>query len=305
MKILIVGAGAIGSLFGALLSQKNEVVLLGRSPHVDIIQRNGLQISGKTTMHCNITALDSVQKISFVPDVILLTVKSYDTETAIKEVHHLIHNDTIVISLQNGLDNIETIERIAKKSQILAGVTTHGVTFLKPGEIIHTGSGRALLGDLTCTNSQRLVMIVKMFNEAGIVTQASNDIIRELWVKAIINSSINPITAFFQCKNGYLLHNIILEKIVEQVCEESTSVALKEGIQVIATEMIRRTKEVIRETADNYSSMVQSIQQRKKTEIDSINGRLIILGKNHGLKMPLNKILVDLVCSVTNTNILH
>jgi len=304
MKILIVGAGAIGSLFGALLSQKNDVILLGRSPHVNAIERKGLQISGKTTMHCNIHAVDSVEKISLIPDIILLTVKSYDTGTAMKQVQHLVHDNTTVISLQNGLDNIEKIERIIKKQQILAGVTTHGVMFSKPGEIIHTGKGRTLLGELTGTPSKRLDNIVQMFNAAGIVTQASDDIIRELWVKAIINSSINPITAFFQCKNGYLLQNMILEKIVEYICEESTGVASKKGIPVISEDMIRRTKEVLTETAENYSSMAQSIQQGKKTEIDSINGYFIRMGTRHGLEMPLNKILVDLVCSLTNPSIL-
>jgi 2-dehydropantoate 2-reductase len=144
-----------------------------------------------------------------------------------------------------------------------------------------------------------------MFNDAGIETKASDHIIKELWVKAIINSSINPITAFFQCKNGYLLKNIILEHIVKQVCEESTRVALKERISLTSTEMIRRTKEVIRETADNYSSMAQSIQQGKRTEIDSINGYLIMAGKHQGMETPLNSILVDLVRSVTHERILH
>lgn len=264
MKILIVGAGAIGSLFGAFLSQENNVILLGRSPHINAIEQKGLRISGKTTMHCQIPAVDSVKKISVIPDIILLTVKSYDTDRAMRQVRHLIHDDTVVVSLQNGLDNIEKIERIIEKQQILAGVTTHGVIFSKPGEIIHTGKGHILLGELTRTHSQRLDSIVHLFNATGIETKASDDIIRELWVKAIINSSINPITAFFQCKNGYLLQNAILEKIVERVCEESTNIASKAGIAVNSTEMIHRTKEVIRETAANYSSMAQSIQQGKK-----------------------------------------
>lgn len=305
MKILIVGAGAIGSLFGAFLSQKNEVILLGRSPHIRAITRNGLYVHGKTTMLCRIPAIDSTEKISTVPDVILLTVKSFDTDLAMKQVRHIIHDGTLVISLQNGLDNIEKIERIINRQQLLAGVTTQGVIFSKPGEIIHTGKGITLLGELTCTHTQQLDRIVQLFNDAGIETQASNHIIRDLWVKAIINSSINPITAFFQCKNGYLLQNVILEKIVERVCEESTYVAVKAGMTINSNDMIRRIKEVIRETADNYSSMAQSVQQGKRTEIDSINGYLIMTGKHNGIETPLNSILVGLVRSLTNERILH
>jgi len=299
MKILVLGAGAIGSLFGAYLSKTNDVVLLGRSAHVSAIEQQGLQISGKTTMHCRLPAVDTVQKISEPPDIILLTVKSYDTESAMEQIRHLIHDKTIVISLQNGLGNIETMKRIIQNHQILAGVTTHGVIFSKPGEIIHTGKGHTLLGELTGTRSPRLQKVVKVFNAAGIETDASDNIIRELWVKAIINSSINPITAFFQCKNGYLLQNIILENIVEQVCEESTGVAVKAGMPVKSDEMMRRTKEVIRKTTENYSSMAQSVQQGKKTEIDAINGYILATGKREGTKTPLNSILVNLLYSIT------
>jgi len=305
MKILVMGSGAIGSLFGAYLSKTNDVVLLGRSHHVRAIEQHGLRVRGKTIMRCRLHAVDAIEKVPDLPDLVLLTVKSYDTETAVKQLHTLIHDETLVISLQNGLGNVETMERIIPQRHILAGVTTHGVIFSKPGEIIHTGRGHTLLGELTGDRSPRLQTIVDLFNLAGIETVASEDIIRELWVKAIINSSINPITAFFQCKNGYLLQNAILEKIVEHVCKESTQVASTKGISVEPKEMIRRTKDVIRETSENYSSMAQSIQQGKRTEIDAINGYLLAAGKRQGMQTPLNSILVELIHSSTNVHAFH
>jgi 2-dehydropantoate 2-reductase len=295
MKILVVGAGAIGSLFGAFLSRTNEVVLLGRRPHVDMIEQQGLRISGKTTMRCRVPAVDAVKKIGFSPDIILLTVKSYDTASAVKQIQPFVRPETLVISLQNGLGNVEAMERYLQQHQILAGVTTHGVLFSKPGEIVHTGKGQTLLGELTCAQSPRLSSIVDVFNASGIQTQASDNISRELWVKAIINSSINPITAFFQCKNGYLLQNAILEHVVERVCEESTCVASNAGLTLKPDEMIQKTKNVIRETAENFSSMAQSILQGKRTEIDAINGYLVKAGRQHGATTPLNALLTDLV----------
>jgi 2-dehydropantoate 2-reductase len=303
MKIFVMGAGAIGSLFGAYLSKTNNVVLLGRSAHARAVEQQGLRVNGKTTMHCRLHAVDAIEKLSDSPDMILLTVQSYDTETAMKQVRHLIHPDAIVISLQNGLGNIETMECMIPKQQIIAGVTTQGVIFSHPGEVIHTGQGRTLLGEIMGRQTTRIQTIVDLFNEAGIETQASNEIMKELWVKAIINSSINPITAFFQCKNGYLLQNAILERMVEQVCRESTLIAAKEGIGVEDEDMIQRTKQVIRETAENYSSMAQSIQQGKKTEIDSINGYFIRMGQHHGVPTPLNSMLGDLVESITSKRI--
>ena len=300
MKIVIVGAGAIGSLFGALLAKNNTVVLVGRAPHITVIQHNGLIINGKTHLHVKLSAVESVKDTPMSPDLILLTVKSYDTETAIKQTVPLIRDETLVVSLQNGLDNIEKMEHVVDQGCIIAGVTTHGAIFSNPGVIRHTGKGKTILGELDGTRSKRLEDIVRLFNEAGIETQLSDDVVKEIWAKAIINSSINPLTAFFNCKNGYLLENPLLQKIVEAISEESTNIAQAEGLRLTAPDMIQRTKEVIRDTASNYSSMLQSVQQRKKTEIHSMNGKLVTIGKQHRMDTTLNKILVELVTSLAD-----
>jgi 2-dehydropantoate 2-reductase len=300
MNIVIVGAGAIGSLFGALLAKNNSVVLVGRAPHITAIQHNGLNINGKTHLHVKLSAVESVKDIPISPNLILLSVKSYDTETAIKHTVPLIQDETVVVSLQNGLNNIEKIKHIVDKDCIVGGVTTHGAIFSNPGVIKHTGKGKTILGELDGIRSKRLENIVRIFNEAGIETQVSNDIVKEIWGKVIINSSINPLTAFFNCKNGYLLENPLLKKIVETISEESTNIAQAEGIKLTTPDMIQRTKEVIRDTASNYSSMLQSVQQRKKTEIDSMNGKLVTIGKQHRIDASLNKILVELVTSLTD-----
>jgi 2-dehydropantoate 2-reductase len=299
MNIVIIGAGAIGSLFGGLLSKNNTVVLVGRTSHTKAIQHDGLHITGKNHLHVKLSAVDSIKDMTIAPDLVLLTVKSYDTETAIRESLPLISKETIVLSLQNGLDNIEKVERVIQKNQILAGVTTHGALFSKPGVINHTGIGKTILGELNGALTTRLERLVWVFNEAGIVTSATSDIEKEIWAKAIINSSINPLTTFFQCRNGYLLENPVLDSIVESICQESTSIAQHIGIQLTTEDMIQRTKKVIMETAKNYSSMVQSIQQGKKTEIASINGVLATCGKQHGLMTPLNDILITLITSIT------
>ncbi|VVB61936.1 Pyrroline-5-carboxylate reductase [uncultured archaeon] len=300
MNIVIVGAGAIGSLFGALLSKKNTVVLVGRAPHISAIQHNGLNITGKTHLHVKLSAVESVKDVAISANLIILTVKSYDTETTIKQIVPQIQEETAIISLQNGLDNIEKMEHIFDKDRILAGVTTHGAIFSHPGVIRHTGKGKTILGAIDGSQSKQLKNIVHLFNEAGIEAQASDDIIKEIWAKAIINSSINPLTAFFNCKNGYLLENPLLEKSVEIICKESTCIAQAEGVPLTALDMIHRTKEVINNTSKNYSSMLQSIQQGKKTEIDSINGKLITIGRQHRIDTSLNKILVELVTSLTD-----
>lgn len=298
MNILIVGAGAIGSLVGALLSQRNTVVLVGRAPHITTIQHEGLTIKGKTQIHVSIPALETLEKISISPDLILITVKSYDTEAACRQILPFVHDDTMIMTLQNGLDNIEKIGQYIQKSHILAGVTMNGALISKPGEIQHTGKGETILGTADGRWSRQLETILSIFKDAGIQARISDDIGREIWMKAIINSSINPITAFLGCKNGYLLENPILKNIVEQVCLESTTIASSEGIPVSPTEMIEKTMRVIRDTAQNYSSMMQSVRQGKKTEIDSINGALMRTGIKHDIDVSLNKILMEVITSL-------
>jgi 2-dehydropantoate 2-reductase len=301
MNIVIVGAGAIGSLHGGLLAKKSKVVLVGRAPHITAIQKKGLTVKGKTRLSIKIPSVESTKDISIIPDLILLTVKTYDTETASKQILPIIHNQTMVLFLQNGLDNLEKIEQIIEKKHIIAGISTQGAIISKPGEIIHTGKGKTILGELDGHRSKRLKTLVCTFTEAGIETQISDDIVKEIWIKAIINSSINPLTAFFGCKNGYLLENLLLEKIVELVCTESTLIASSERIPVSSLKTIKKTKEVIRDTAQNYSSMLQSIQQGKKTEIDSINGKLIRIGTNHKIDTSLNRILTELITSISSS----
>jgi len=292
MKIVVLGAGAMGSLFGGLLSKKNDVTLVSRKTHVQTIKKNGLKITGKTKLKVNIVALDSISKIGFSPDLLILTVKSYDTEAAIKEAKSIIGNKTVVLSLQNGLDNIEKIYKTVDERNVVAGITTHGVFFSKPGVIKHTGIGETILGELNGKKTERIKQISDIFRSSGIETKISTDIFREIWIKAVVNSSINPLTTFFQCKNGYLLKNPILERIVEKICEESTRIANSAGIYISYDDTIKKTKEVVRITSENYSSMLQSIKKDGRTEIESINGKLVGLGKKNNVETLLNEALI-------------
>ncbi len=295
MNIVILGAGAIGSLFGALLFKKNNVLLVGRASHVHAIKTNGLSISGKTCLNVKIFAEESVEDIPFSVDLLIIAVKSYDTKSAIKQAKKIINDDTIVLSLQNGLDNVKEIEHVVDRRQIIAGVTTQGAFFSKLGYIVHTGVGKTILGEMDGENSERIKNVKDIFNQVGIKTVVSKNIIKEMWVKAIVNSSINPITAFFKCKNGYLLENPVLEKMVEKICEESTNVADVYGMNLSYLDMVQKTKEVIRDTSENYSSMLQSVKRGKKTEINSINGVLVDIGRSYNIEVSLNEIMVSLI----------
>lgn len=299
MNIIIMGAGAIGSVFGTLLSKENNITLIGRTPHVNYIKNQGLTIEGKTQLNVKIEAEDSIEKISTPPDLLILTVKSFDTKNAINQAIKIIDENTIILSLQNGLDNIDKIEEVVDQKQIIAGITTQGAFFSKPGTVRHTGKGITTLGELNAKKTSRINYIVNLFNQAGIETKISDDIIEEIWVKAIINSSINPLTTIFQCKNGQLLKNPILKKIVEKICKESTNITNSRDITISYKITIQKTKEVIKNTSENYSSMFQSLKKGKKTEIDSINGKFVEIGKRHSIDTQLNEVLIYFIKNIS------
>jgi 2-dehydropantoate 2-reductase len=295
MNIVIFGAGAIGSLFGGLLSKNNNVALVGRKDHVEAINKKNLKIRGLTKLNSKILAVENVRNIPFSPDIVIISVKSYDTTKATEIINNIVRKDTIVISLQNGLDNIEKLQNYIDRKQILVCITTHGAVFSKPGIINHTGIGKTTIGAVEYKSNKYAENIAKVLNDAGIKTTVSNKIIGDMWTKAVINSSINPLTAIFKCKNGYLLENPVLEKIVEKVCKESTDIANSYGYNLNYDEMIVKTYEVIRDTENNFSSMLQSIKQNKATEIDSINGILAASGDIKKVDNTLNKILIHCV----------
>jgi len=293
MNILVFGAGAIGSLFGGLLSKNNNVAFVGRRDHVNAINEEGLKIEGLTSINAKVSAVENIRDISFIPDIIIISVKSYDTEKAAKNIKKIVSKNTVVISLQNGLGNIEKIQRHVDKEQIVSCITTHGSIFLKPGCIKHTGIGNTIIGSVK--NNNYVKIISNLLNNSGIKTKISEDIFRDIWVKAIINSSINPLTSIFTCKNGYLLENPILENLVDKICEESTNVANTYGFILSKENMIKETKNVIKNTSENHSSMLQSLKAGKKTEINEINYNIIKVAVKHNIKTPLNLILLKLV----------
>lgn len=295
MNIVVLGAGAIGSLFGGLLSKENEVVLVGNKRHVQSINKKGLTIKGFTNKNLKIKAIDSIKKIDFIPDVIILSVKSFDTEKTIKTVKNNIGKNTFIVSLQNGLNNIEVLKKYFEEDKIIVCLTTHGVVFSKPGLIYHKGIGKTVLGGIKNDSDDFCKLLSSSFNQVGIPNSITEDVFRDMWIKAIVNSSINPITAYFNCKNGYLLKNPILKKFVQKLCKESTDVAISKGFNLCFDEMIDKTFEVIVDTSDNFSSMLQSVLNNKQTEINSINGIIIKMGEKNNLNTSLNKIFLHLL----------
>ena len=297
MRILIYGAGSMGSFVGGLLAQKFDVTLLGREPHVGVIPKLGLKITGINDMvvHPNSITAPSELPQDLQLDVIIVTVKSYDTPNIIPELEPIVNDDTLILSLQNGLDNEQQLQDAFNSNTIVGGVTCHGVTYLEPGHIYHAGTGETQIGVFKGDNTDRILKLSNMFNEVGIKTSVTENIEGELWAKVAVNASINPITAITGLKNGFLLKMPELTNLLEGTCQEVIEVAKAVKVKLPSCNILKKAKNVVRETAENKSSMLQDIERGKRTEIDSINGAVVKLGKDNGVPTPINQSLTTLV----------
>ena len=283
MKFIIFGAGAIGSLFGGLLSTKNDVLLVGRKEHIEAIGKRGLKIEGATEG----IFYPKIEWDGSKYDFVILATKAYDTGRAVDEISKRFGKIPI-ISIQNGLRNEDIIaEKIGSKN-VIGGVTNHGVTFIENGRIFHAGKGETIIGEITGEITERIKKICKAFNECGIETRISSEIKKEKWKKAIVNSAINGLTTVLKCRNGEIIKNEHTKYLIKKICMEGIEIADAEGIE-IGKEIVNKVEEVARNTSENISSMLQDVLSGKKTEVDEIIGEMVRRAKKHGINACINE----------------
>ncbi|MHC1595370.1 MAG: ketopantoate reductase family protein [Candidatus Syntropharchaeales archaeon] len=297
MKVVVMGAGALGSLFGGILaSSGEEVVLVGRERHVDAINKNGLKLSGLTDAVLDLKASVHLE----AADLILFTVKSYDTQEAASKL--IINDDTIILSLQNGLGNEERIQEVVGDHHVIGGITSHGALFIEPGHIKHTGIGNTVIGELDGAITERVLNIAKILSEAGIKTDVTDVIKQKIWEKLVVNVGINALTAITGVNNGKLLEIPALRELMHAASREAVEVGRKVGID-LDHDLIEEVEDVARKTAANRSSMLQDVSRGKRTEIDAINGAVVKIGAEVGIETPVNRILTLLVKGIEERGI--
>ena len=296
MKTVIMGAGAMGSLFGGLLTLSGEEVWLVDiwKDHINAVRSKGLTIEdrGKTqTIRVNATAdVTSVGKA----DLVLIFVKSYHTEKAVLDARVLRKKDTVFLSLQNGLGNEEAICKQVDQSKVILGVTNHGATLLAPGQIRHAGWGKTSIGELDGKITDRVNQMVQMFLKTGIETEVSLHIHNLVWEKLLINVGINALTALTGLKNGQLLDFPETLRLMESLVSEAVEVAQRKGIRMEGNP-IEKVKTIAEVTRENRSSMGQDFDHRRRTEIDVINGAVAREAERLGISVPFNQAITDLV----------
>jgi 2-dehydropantoate 2-reductase len=269
---------------------KNDVMLVTRSAHADAIRRDGLRITGRTALVARPAAVTQVPREP--PDVVFVTTKAHDTAAAIDALRAFWRRSTFV-TLQNGLGNAELLA--AKADRVVAGTTTHGVTFVRPGEVAHAGAGDTLVGPFAGTTRADAGRIADLLTDAGIATRAVDDPRPELWAKAVVNAAINPLTAVLRRPNGELVRHADLRGLMDRLAREGATAARAAGIDLDPDGIAAKAAEVASRTAENRSSMLQDVERGRPTEIEAITGALLRAAEARGLVLPYNDRVYALV----------
>ena len=326
MKILIFGPGGIGSVVGGFLARMgHEVTLLGRAWHLDAIRKNGLAITGiwgdyRIRAFDLFTNVDELKAADPEFELVILTVKSYDTEQAVSELLPFMKPATTLLSLQNGLGNIETIFKKVNAEQFLVGRIIFGVE-AEPGAakvtvkaddvLIGPSTGLRTDGEQSRTigpapGAKPIVRlrspltaerVAHLFALAKIPTRPVKDILPFIWAKVIYNCALNGICSIYEIPYGKILENPETKAQMEAVIRECYAVGIKKGIPLdppTADEFIDlMIQKLIPATASHQSSMLQGLKRGKMTDIDALNGAICRLGKESGISTPQNQWVID------------
>jgi 2-dehydropantoate 2-reductase len=284
MKILVFGAGAIGGVIGALLSRRQDVLLVTRGEHLEAIEAGGLTIDGVVKENFRIDASDS-SSLRGKYDLILVTVKAYATGEAASICNDLLGRKGAVITIQNGLGNAEKLAKVFGRERVVAGVTSMAAHRVKPGTVEYVAEGSIALGSLD-GNRGPIEKAEEALGKAGIKTSRSQNIVGAIWSKAIVNAAINPLTAVFDCRNGLVAENAALRAQAIKVCEDGMKVAEALGVRLEPEDVKSYTIDVAKRTAKNKSSMLMDIELKRRTEIDAICGSIIEAGRSKGVEAP-------------------
>ena len=300
MKIVIIGAGAMGCLYGAYLSRKHEVIMLDSfDKQVEAINQNGITVleeDGTENQFTNVKACISGE-YKEAAELVVVFVKSTFTEDALRDNKKLFGDKTLVMTLQNGAGNDRKIAKYVNKKNIIIGTSKHNSVNLGGGKVRHSGSGETTIGS-NLENNTNLDKIQAILEESGFKVEKTNDIQRVIWSKLFVNLSINTFTAITRAPIGSMIENKYAWDFAEKMICEAVDVAEADGTHFSYREVLNMVHHVCEDAGKGYSSMSQDVMNCRLTEIDAINGAIVEQAKLYNVKVHYNSLIVDLIHAI-------
>ena len=296
-RIAVMGAGAVGCYFGGMLARAGaSVTLIGRPRHVEAITSSGLFLDTLHFQQQIAVAASSDLSAARRAEIVLFCVKTYDTEEAAQALAMHLAPGAVVVSLQNGVDNVERI-RSAAKIEAIPAVVYVACAMTAPGRVKHSGRGDLVIGEVWSNDRLKRALegIATLFERSGIPCRVSENIAGDLWTKMIINCAYNAISALGRAKYHMLARNRWTRDLMKQVTEEAIAIARGAGVRLPDVDMVETVWKLADTMSQATSSTAQDIARGRRTEIDSLNGYLVRRGAELGVATPVNQTLHGLV----------
>ena len=296
MHIAVIGAGNMGCLYGANLARTGAQVTLVDvwEEHVQAMQERGLEMEG---LHgefvAAVTATTNPSTVSGV-DLVVVCVNGYNTGAAASAAQGMLAADGCVLTLQNGLGNIETLTEVVGADRVVGGLTFHSADLQAPGRVRHTNKGPTYLGELDRQQTERLETIRATMEQAGMQPQVEDDIVATMWGKFVLNCSINPLCAISDLRPGHIREVAAFDEFQTKIVEEVLALVAAKGIQLADPTPLESIKAYSAKKFHRVS-MQQHLLRGRQTEIDSLNGYVVRESERLGLSAPYNDALTRIV----------
>jgi len=290
MKVAVMGAGAVGCYYGAMLARAgHDVVLIGRPAHVEAVRANGLRL--QTQAFDEQVRLDASTEAGAVQgaELVLFCVKSTDTEAAAAQVGPHLAPGALVLTLQNGVDNDARVRAVLPSAEVAAAVVYVATEMAGPGHVKHHGRG-----ELVIAPSRRSAQLAQELIAAGVPTQISGNVRGALWAKLVLNCAYNALSAVSQRPYGELVKGEGVAEVIRDVVAECLAVAQAEGI-VVPGDTDAAVRGIAQSMPSQFSSTAQDLARGKRSEIDHLNGLVVRRGEALGVPTPANRVLFAMV----------
>ncbi|KAA3660317.1 MAG: 2-dehydropantoate 2-reductase [Calditrichaeota bacterium] len=303
LKITLFGTGAMACLFAARLHQYRHRIenayfirMFGHwQAQIDAIMKNGLQFIEQDgrSLHVNVPIAHEISDVGQTA-IAVVCVKSYQTEATAKEIARTFRPDGIAVTLQNGFGNDAILERVLGPHRSACAITTQGAALSAPGVLKYAGGGETIFSPHP-NKMSLLTRLIQILNASSIPARFSDEFQISAWKKLIVNAAINPLTALSGVRNGALPENDAYRILMKNIVDEAVQVAALHDVILRADKMFEEVIEVCRATRENRSSMLQDVSNGRPTEIEAINGAIVRMGENGGIRTPVHRALLKLM----------
>lgn len=301
MKIAVVGPGALGCLIAAFIKSRTKEDVCLVDHHDDRARKiasDGIRVEGHGgPLSVKVSVTTDPASIGRA-DLVIMCVKSYSTEDACKDIKEIVGPSTSVLTLQNGIGNIQILDDHFGAEKVIGAVTNHGATLLGPGHVRHAGKGETVIGRADGRVLGAVRDVAGVLTRAGFDTKVSKDIDSVIWSKLVINTGINALTAVTRLRNGMLTEYDECRGLLRSAVGEAVKVVRRKRIKLMYDDPIQKVESVCKATAGNVSSMLQDVLNRRRTEIDFINGAIVRQAKAVNIPTPVNDALTCLVKTI-------